>query len=158
MKTSHLNERLQILASFGVLIGLIFLGLEIRQSNRIAVAATEISVREGYGSSNETAYTNPEVAALLAKARNADAEFSDVEIEMVDYFTGRLLNIWISSEKAYANEMVSEATLQLAIEAMKWTIDTYPSFRPFFEEWALAYPSSAGTQLANEMREYLRNK
>ncbi len=158
MGTSRLSEWLQILASLGVLVGLIFLALEIQQANRIAIATTEITVREAWGSSNETVYTNPETAALLAKARSADAEFSDAEREMLDYFVARLTNIWDGIEEAYANEMVSRVTFDNAIADMKWTINAYPSMRSFFEDWVEIYPSSSESELAREMIRYLEEK
>ena len=158
MVTSSLNDRLQILASLAVLIGLIFVALEIRQSNHIAIATTEISVRDAYGSSNETVYSNPEFAALLAKARDSEAKFSDAEQEMLEYWLARMLNIWISSEKAYNNEMISKETFDLAMDDMKWTIDTYPSLRPSLQTWSDDYPTSAKTELGREMMRYLGEK
>ena len=158
MDSNKLNKWLAVGANIGVLAGLVFLALEIRQSNRIAIATTEITVRESFGSSNETVYTNPEFAALLAKARKADAAFSDAEHEMLDYFISRMMNIWIQIDRAYANGMVSKTTLGVAIEDMKWTIDTYPSLRSMFDEWADTYPSSSETELARELVQYLEEE
>lgn len=158
MDSDRLNRWLYLGANVGVLVGLIFLALEIRQANRIAIAATEITVREGFGSLNETIYTNPETAALLAKARTAGAEFSDVEREMLDAFTARLTNIWRGIEEAYGNEMVSRATFDMAIADMKWTIDTYPSMRSFFEDWIEIYPSMAESELARETIQHLEEE
>ena len=158
MGTSRLNEWLQILTSLGVLAGIIFLALEIQQANRIAIATTEITVREAFGSSNESVYTNSETAALLAKARSADAEFSDAEREMLDYFFSRMMNIWGGIEEAYANEMVSRATFDLAIDDMKWTIDAYPGMRSLFEGRGEIYPSTSESILVREMIQYLEEK
>lgn len=158
MGTSRVNEWLQILASLGVLAGLVFLAVEIQQSNRIAIASTEITLRESWGSSNETVYTNPVTAALLAKARHADADFSDAELEMLAYFLGRIMNIWRGVDKAYAQEMVTRDTFNTAIEHMKWTIDTYPGMRPQFEDHVNAYPSMADSELARELMQYLAEK
>ncbi len=158
MDTSRLNERLQILALLGVLAGLIFLALEIQQANRIAIATTEITVREGWGSVNETIFTNPETAALLAKARIADAEFSDAEREMLDAFAARMMNIWSGIEEAHANEMVSSVTFDKAIEDMKWHIDAYPGMRSLFEDYLEAYPSASESKLIRELVQYLEEK
>ncbi len=158
MGTSRLNEWLQILATLGVLVGIIFLALEIQQANRIAIATTEITVREAWGSVNETINSNLQTSELLAKARIADVEFSDAEREMLDAFTARLTNTWDGIEEAYANEMVSRVTFDTAIEDMKWHIDTYPSMRSFFEAQIETYPSSAETELNREMIRYLEEK
>ena len=158
MDSDRINRWLFLGANVGVLVGLIFLALEIQQANRIAIATTEITVRESWGSLNETIYTNPETAALLAKARIADAEFSDAEREMLDAYVSRLTNTWDGIQEAYANEMVSRVTFDTAIEDMKWTIDTYPGMRSFFEDSVETYPSSAETELTREMIRYLEEK
>ena len=152
------RDAIETVGIVAIIASLLFLAFEIRQTNRIAIATTEITVREAFGSSNETVYTNPETAALLAKARSADAEFSDAEREMLDYFVARLTNIWEGIEEAYANEMVSRVTFDKAIEDMKWHIDTYPGMRSFFEDWVEVYPSSAETELIREMIRYLEEK
>ena len=55
------------MANLGVIAGILFLAYEIRLSNQIAVATTEIALRESYGSGNETVYGNPAIAEILFK-------------------------------------------------------------------------------------------
>ena len=158
MGSTRLSEWLHILASLGVLVGLIFLALEIRQANRIAIATTEITVREAYGSSNENIYTNPEIAALLAKARSTDVEFSDAEQEMLFYFISRMMNTWRGIEKAYINEMVARETFNTAIEDMKWTVETYPISRSILKRWVETYPSASESELIQEVIQLLEER
>ena len=157
MGTSRINDWLQIFASLSVLAGLVFLALEIRQSNQISIATTEIAVREAYGSSNESVYTNPAFAALLVKARTTDADFSETELEMLDYFFGRMMNIWGGTEEAYANQMVSRKTYEKAFDDMNWTIRAYPGMRPLFQDYVNSYPSSSESELVQELVQYLEN-
>ena len=158
MDSNRLNRWLSLGANVGVLVGLIILALEIQQANRIAIATTEITVREAWGSVNETIYTNPETVALLAKARIADAEFSAAEREMLGAFAARMMNIWHGIEQAYANEMVSRATFDTAIEDMKWHIDTYPGMRSLFEAHVETFPAESETELVREIIQYLEEK
>lgn len=155
VNTSKVNEWLHIVGNLGVLGGLVFLALEIRQTNRIAIATAEITVRESFASSNESVYANPEIAALLARARQADAEFSDTELVMLDYWLSRMTNIWIQIDRAYSNGMVSEATFAVAIADMKWTIDEYPALRSYVEEWADTYHSNSDTRLYQAVKQHL---
>ena len=113
MNADRVNRWLTLGANIGVLIGLIILALEIQQANRIAITSTELTVREAWGSVNETIYTNPQTSALLAKARFADAEFSDAEREMLVAFTARMMNIWEGIEEAYDNEMISTSRREI---------------------------------------------
>lgn len=158
MGTTRLNDWLQILASVGVLAGLVFLALEIQQANRIAVATTEIAIREGFGSLNETIYTNQETATFLAKARAADANFSAAEREQIDAFVARLINIWTGIEEAFVNDMVSRRTFDEAVEDMQWTVDTYPGMRPYFEDHLQSYSSMSDSELYRELAQYLKEK
>ena len=81
MNPEPANKWLTLLANVAVLAGIVFLALEVRQSNHIAIAATEMSVWDKYVSLNRMALENDGVAALLVKAADRDAEFSPEEKE-----------------------------------------------------------------------------
>ena len=115
MDAEKLNKWLSLIANVGVIVGIAFLVLEIRQSNRIAIASNEIALREGWAGINEVIVSNMQVAELLAKARNPDAEFTQPQVEIVDAYVARQFNDWNAIEKAYENEMVSAGTLNIAI-------------------------------------------
>lgn len=158
MDADRLNRWLSLGANVGVLVGLVFLVLEIQQANRIAIATTEITVRDAWGRLNETIYINPETAAFLAKARIADSEFSEAEREMLDAFAARLTNIWSGIEEAHANKMVSRVTFDKAIEDMKWHIDAYPGMRPFLRDYVETYHSTSESELVRELIQHLEEK
>ena len=148
MSPNHLNKWLALVANFGVIAGIIFLALEIRQSNRIAIASTEIAIRESWAALNESIYENAEIAEIIFKARNSDAVFSGPQKEMADSYVARMFNTWNAIERAYANGMVPESTLGEAKEDIKWAIDTYPSFRPYFQDNVETYTSIEESEIA----------
>ena len=92
MDNNGLNKWLTLVANLGVIAGIVFLAYEIRLSNQIAVSTTEVALRESYGSSNETVYTSPEIAEVLYKARDPDAELSGPERLMGEYYIARMFN------------------------------------------------------------------
>ena len=100
MHIERIDKWFTLLANLGVLIGIVFLVVEVRQSNRIAVATTEISVRDQYRSHNELVLANDAIAELLVKAADADAEFSEVETEKLYAFLYGYINTWKSIEIA----------------------------------------------------------
>ena len=67
MDTEKLNKWVSLLANIGVLAGIVFLGLEIRQSNRIAMASAELSIRDHYFAHNQMVVTDDRVAELLPR-------------------------------------------------------------------------------------------
>ena len=74
MQRIDLGQTVTILANVGVIAGIAFLALELRQANRIAVVTTELEIRNSFSSLNETFYADDIVAELLAKATNPNAE------------------------------------------------------------------------------------
>ena len=155
MDAEKLNKWLGLIANLGVIVGIAFLVLEIRQSNRIAIASNEIAVLKGWAGINEAIVSNMQLAELLAKARSPDAEFTQPQVEVIDAYVARQFNDWIAIEKAYENEMVSAATLNTAKEDIKWAIDTYPAFRSFYRLHIDAYPSESETAIYKAAAQHL---
>ena len=147
MNTDNLNKWLTLVANVGVIAGIAFLAMEIRQSNQIAVATNEIAIRDSYGSSNELVAANPEIARILSKARDRDAEFTGPETEMAEYFISRMLNIYTASEMAYRLGMASRATLDVALDDLRWTYDAYPGLQYAFHDSVAIYGSSGRTEV-----------
>ena len=157
MDAEKLNKWLGLIANLGVIVGIAFLVLEIRQSNRIAIASNEIELRKGWAGINEVIVSNMQVAELLAKARNRDAEFTQPQVEIIDAYVARQFNDWNAIEKAYENEMVSATTLNVAKEDIKWTIDTYPAFRSFYRLHIDTYPSDSESAIYKAVAQHLEH-
>lgn len=157
MDTEKLNKWLALLANIGVLVGIIFLALEIRQSNRIALATTEISVRDQFNINNELVLANDTVAELLVKAYDADADFSDVEIAKLYGYWYAHVNTWMSIEIAYKNGMVSRATLEVALADVRGVLHDYPALKSPAREATDWFPSIADSEVQAAIREALED-
>ena len=79
MNLDALGNLGDFIGGIGVLATLIYLAYQIRQntasvqqSNRIAIANTEISVRGGYGSLARMVIENADVAAAFVQAQSED--------------------------------------------------------------------------------------
>jgi hypothetical protein len=79
MDMDRANRWLTFGANVGVIAGTLFLAVEIRQSNRIAIASIEIDVRSSFASINESIYLDSNFAELLVKIGDADAELTPAE-------------------------------------------------------------------------------
>ena len=134
LDTENVNKWLTLGANIAVLLGITFLVIEIRQSNRIAIAATEIAVSDQFKTINNLVLANDDVAQLLVKAWNADAEFSAVETEKLYAFFYTHLITWTIIEIAYDNGMVTHRTLEVALEDIRIMFNDYPALRPVARE------------------------
>ncbi|MEO0853597.1 MAG: hypothetical protein AAFY15_08855, partial [Cyanobacteria bacterium J06648_11] len=62
-----------------VVVSLLLLAYEVRQSNRIAQATTTYEISRDVNQFNELGYSNPQFAALLLNLGNPDFEPTGVE-------------------------------------------------------------------------------
>lgn len=157
MHTERINKWLTLLANFGVLVGIIFLAVEVRQSNRIAIATTEISVRDQFKTNNELVLANDAVAELLVKAADADAEFSAVETEKLYAYLYAHINTWMSIEIAYENGMLPRATFEVALDDVRGVLQDYPALQPLVRETMGSFPSVTDSHVYAAMREVLED-
>ena len=141
MNVDQINKWLTLVANFGVIAGIVFLSYEIRQSNLVAIASNDIALRESFASQNESIYGDPRMAELLFKARDPNAQFNDVESEMLGFYIGRLFNTWGAIERAHRTGLTSSEALDAAIDDVRWTVETYPALSYFIEDMVKSYPA-----------------
>ena len=130
LKTKRINKWLTLLANIGVLVGIVFLAIEVRQSNRIAVAATEISIRDQFNSINEQILANDGLANLLVIATDANAVFSAVETEKLYAYMYLSVNTWTAIEIAYENGMLPRSTFNETLVDIRVVLQDYPALQP----------------------------
>ena len=106
MKNINASQLVSTLANVGVIIGLVFLILEIQQANRIAEATTEIGIRSLISETNEAQYAVPGFSELLVKLKNQDAQLTEEELVRTSGYVYRLANAWQSIVVAYNNDLV----------------------------------------------------
>ena len=133
MDTDNLNKWGSLLANVGVLAGIVFLALEIRQSNRIAMATAEMSIRDHYFTQNQIVLTDDRVTELLVKAKDPNAEFSAIEAEKLDAYIYMQTNTWRAIEIAYMNGLLPHETFETIDHEARGNLRWYPGLRPIME-------------------------
>ena len=157
MNSERINKWLTLLANLGVLVGIIFLAVEVRQSNRIAIAASEISVRDQFSSINEQVLANDDVAKLLVKATDIGSEFSAAETEKLYAFFYVCLNTWMGIEVAYENGMLPRSTFDEALADIRVVLRDYPALQALARDHMVSYPSKSESNVFQVMREESAN-
>lgn len=79
MDTDRLTRWLTLAANIGVIAGIFVLVIEIQQSNRMAIASTEIGIRNAYSEFNRSIHSGSNMADLLSRAKNAGVEWTPAE-------------------------------------------------------------------------------
>ena len=136
MNLDKLNQWLSLLANLGVLVGLIFLIVELNQSNRIAIYSAESARRTQFLDMNTSRIENPEI---IAKLMNPNPELNDVEWVQALYTARQQTNTWIDAEHAVINGLLSEQTYREIFDDIDVVVMEMPGLIPAFEYIFEAY-------------------
>ena len=89
MQTLKLNEWLNLVASVGVILGLLLVAYEVRQTNRLAEAETARVMFESWTTFLVSEYET-DIAVLKAKAEREPENLTDEELFKLDSWAGAL--------------------------------------------------------------------
>ena len=78
-KNVSLKDSFELVGIFAVVISLLIVAYEVRQSNRIAQATTTYEIGRDVNEFNIMGYTNPQFAELLLSLADENAERSPAE-------------------------------------------------------------------------------
>ena len=146
------------LANAGVIVGLIFLVMEIRQANMIATATAEIEIRALFSEINEAFYAIPEMNELLVKARDSDSELTEAEYLRAFGFALRLENAWLAIEVAYENGLLPADTNTVIEDDMRAALLNFPALAPAFRQIVDNFPSQESRQVFIIMDKVLKEQ
>ena len=155
MRKIDLGQSVTILANIGVIAGLLFLAIEIQQSNRLAIASTEIEVRNSLAAINESIYTNTGIAEILIKLTDPAAELTPVEQLKIYMLVARLANSWLAVETAFENDMVPPETYESIEDDIRNFLIRYPAARPIMRQVIDNHPALESTEVFDIMQRYL---
>ena len=139
MESKKLNDWLQLIAMFGVIISLIFVGFELRQSREIAISQTYQSRAASEVDAALQSAANPEFRSASSKHyAGAVDELTDDEYFALDYHFGALLTLWENDHFQYQNGYLSDEHWDKTLWNMKCRLGS-PFYRKHLSDggWAL---------------------
>ena len=92
-----------------VVLSLLLVAYEVRQSNRIAQATTTYEIGRDVNQFNELGYSDPQFAEFLVKLRDSDFKPSNVEAMQIRLLAHRFINLWTTQERAHLNGLLTDA-------------------------------------------------
>lgn len=155
MKKRDHSQLFQALANIGVIFGIVFLAIEIQQSNRIARATIEIELQDNYSSTNSAIYTDINLANLLVKCKHADVQLTEAEEEQAIAYVYQAVNNYLAVEQAYVNGLVAEATYAEIEDDARSYVNRYPGLVPFFRYMLDSLPAQSKSGVFQTLEELL---
>jgi len=128
MQIEKLNPWLSFLGNVGVLAGIIFLILEIQQTNRIAEAELSRAVFENSGETRALLSTHPEIWAKGASGEPLN------ETEMA-VFEVQIESQWAraASSTSQRRRLNPNSDPNIALHRLAWTLHKNPGARAYWE-------------------------
>ena len=100
MKISNINESLSLVANIGVLVGIIFLAVELRQNSNIAQADSYRQIIADIGEWRNNINNNPRLLSLFIAYRD-DHNFQEMNTAEQTQVAFMINNLFGSYESAY---------------------------------------------------------
>ena len=127
-----------------VVISMLFVGYELRQSNRIAIAMAEQSVLALMSDSHEVSLDVESGQALFrSKLRTADFdELEGEDFERLNSFALRTWNNWTAVQSAYDQGLMQEDLFLGFIDDVEKFLQTYPVTQEIFIDAWKTYPTT----------------
>jgi len=128
------NKWLTLLANIGVLVGIVFLFLEIDQSNRIAERETRSELLDFNIESNRASWENPEIAALMVKLRDVNPELNDIEGYRAFSYANLQVNHALRLNATHEDGFLSDELLVRNLNGNKTFIQGIPGLAPYLRQ------------------------
>jgi hypothetical protein len=129
----------EVLGSLAVLLTLIYLASQIRQSNHLARFNATKEIVNQFNQLNQLVATDGNLRNLLAKT----GELSSDEREQIYNFAIMWCNVWLSSQIAMDNHQVEEETYAACARDVHVELARWPNFRAGVQQWLQNYPENA---------------
>ena len=133
MKTKR-KELADLVGLAAVVLSLLFLAYEIRQSNRIARSTISYELGNNTSQLDQLVWTNSEVAALQVRIRDPAYVPTVVEEEMLRAQARRFLTVWGAIENAYRNGHQTRGQLEILLEDVEAVLRAAPAARHLWKD------------------------
>ena len=119
-------QYVEIISAVAVVISLIFVGLEIRHSNRLAESEAVAGINNSTNEMNLMVANNLDLSVLLARAYKGETDLTDGErVALAHYATG-WFNIWEAAWTSYDRGIIDSSVVQGHLDSACWNFANLP--------------------------------
>lgn len=133
INSKSVRDIVELVGIIAVVLSLLLVAYEVRQSNRIAQATTTYEISRDVNQFNELGYSNPEFAAQLVRLRDPEFKPSNVEAMQVRLLANRFVNLWTIQEKAYRNGLLSDVQFAMTKADVVTVMGAFPALIEYWE-------------------------
>ena len=145
-----------------VVLSLLVVAFELRQSNRIAIGNAELAVSALNAEVNRVIFESDEIDELYVKLTSRAPNLNPEEQQKAIQIAYLQLNRWFASERSFNNGLISEASFLIEMDDVAVLFQRLPGLAPIlidiFESYPTASetrPTAMGEHIQNEARKHL---
>jgi len=128
MKNENLNNWISLVANIGVLVGIVFVSVELSQSNRIGTNSAENELSAKWSDLSDMQISSSE---LFVKLQNSD-ELTKKEAIEASGVGAKFIAYWASVESTYRNGLIEDYVYEIYVNGIRETFSRYPGLHPVF--------------------------
>ena len=133
MKKLELGQSIGILANVGVIAGIVFLGVELRQNNQLLTAEARTTRMEIRRDGSNRYLENPDLVSLVLKSQRGET-LTDEESFLLDAIMFNLLVIFPYTFVEIQHGLIDEEEVPVTVIGWRGLFhDQYPALPDFWE-------------------------
>ena len=153
MNWDAIGASAEFVGAIAVVLTLLYLAVQIRQSNRLSKFQSARDVFEQIDDNNRLVVESKELRTLSSKAYDS---LTDEESKQLAVFVGRQLNAFTNLQTAYDQDLIDEALFIAGKSGGGVFISDWPNIQPILVDWAQHFPTLAEKEIFEELREKVR--
>ena len=134
----------------GVVLSLLFVALQIRQANSIALVDSVSAHYASFAAVNELVISDPGLLELIVRSRSSQdvEEFTQAERVRLGVYMAMTLNTWIPANIAFDNGQLARASFDAVFDDARAVLNSAgPAMLSMWEETVSTYPGLADLEI-----------
>ena len=144
----------EILGAVAVLLTLIYLATQIRQTNDISRFDTTQDIMNSFDNLNGMVVSDPSLREVLHKT----SELTESENEQLYTFANMFCNTWAICQTAYDNGLIERGLFETAKIDVEFELQRWPNFRSCVLLWLARYPEWRESEIFSHVKQDVENK
>lgn len=150
----------ELIGIIAVILSLLFVAFELRQSNRIAIGNAELAMAALNADVNRVIFESDGNDALFVKLSSRNPNLTPEEYQRASYIAYMHFNRWNATQRSHDNGLVSDRTLEIELMDAGYVLERLPGLASIFLEFIDAYAqtendlSAIGARVFDEATKY----
>ena len=151
MTIDRIRTFAELVGLAAVVLSLLLVAYEVRQSNQIAQATTTYEISRDVNQFNELGYSDDEFARLLLQLSDGSAEYSGVETLKARLLAHRFVNVWTVQEVAHQNGLMTDEQFEMTKRDVLTVTRAFPGLASHWKAVLRTQPDLRGSDVLESL-------